>query len=1115
MVKTTVSIYILPFKLFLLTLLFVLSTVAVSAATVTLATGGGAISADTTGGTFTNLTGPILTETATPNDIDIGTIILNVPSGFVFDTGAPAVTILLTSTETTANKNINSAANNSVLNITSNNGTAITFTVNSKSSGGARNTLTWQNVRVRPTAASPLASGNITKGGTSVVASVANGANFGTLTEVAGTPDTTPPVVTVPAPFTAEATSPAGVSVDFNATALDDVDGVIIPTCVPAQNSTFALGATSVNCSATDAATNTGSAVFTITVVDTADPILTLPSNITTEAVSPSGATVNYMSSVSATDLVDASPSISCDPPEGSFSIGTTLITCTATDDFGNNVTDTFDVIVEDTTPPVLSGMPSDKTEEATSAAGVVVAFTDPTASDIVDGLVLPSCVPVSGSTFPLGLTTVNCTATDSAANSDSETFNVTVQDTTAPSIIAPGDISIEATGPTTIVSLGSPNVSDSVDASPSVSNDAPGAFSVGITTVTWNATDASGNSAVDTQNVTVTDATAPNITILGSNPAFVTVGDTYVDAGATADDLVDGDLTSSISNESTVDTGTIGNYTVTYDVNDTAGNPAATVTRDVNVVAGPDTTPPVVTVPSDMIVEATSALGASVSFNASAVDDVDSAITPVCSPASDSTFELGTTTVNCSATDLSANNGSATFNITVQDTTPPNITILGDNPANVTVGSSYVDASATADDLVDGSNLTIIAGSTVYTGTIGNYTVTYDVNDTAGNPAATKTRIVNVVDTTPPNITILGDNPVYLEVGLWVGYTDAGATAFDNVDGNISGNVSIDIDDVGAASIGVYTVYFNVNDSSGNPAVEVNRTVIFQDTTAPVITLNVPNPINVEAGIAYLDAGATAIDDFDNVTFESNYSGDISDSIIAVSDVNTSALGTYIVTYDVSDSSGNAADQVNRTVNVVDTTPPVITILGSNPATVTVGSVYVDANATALDNLDGNVNDSIAATNGVNTAVIGSYNVTYNVTDFSGNSAQAVRIVNVVAALAPASGGGSGGGGGGSSYSPLSTGHGPPTGNPPAAPAAPAASAAKSGSGGGATLAQKEPDKPVLDVIPKESGVFSGGEITGAVAVEPGSSNWRLWLLLLALIILAIIGIWYSRRNK
>src|SRR5438445_633987 len=125
-----------------------------------------------------------------------------------------------------------------------------------------------------------------------------------------------------------------------------------------------------------------------------------------------------------------------------------------------------------------------------------------------------------------------------------------------------------------------------------------------------------------------------------------------------------------------------------------------------------------------------------------------------------------------------------------------------------------------------------------------------------------------------------------------------------------------------------------------------VNNPPPIADTTPPVITLLGSNPVTVQVGSSYTDAGATASDP-DN--------GDLTSSITTSNHVDTSVAGTYTVTYDVKDSAGNAATQVTRTVNVVnnippDTTPPVITLLGSNPVTVQVVSSYTDAGAVATD---------------------------------------------------------------------------------------------------------------------------------------------------------------------
>ena len=108
------------------------------------------------------------------------------------------------------------------------------------------------------------------------------------------------------------------------------------------------------------------------------------------------------------------------------FPIGTTTVTCSARDGAGNLGDNTFTVTVEDTTAPNLT-VSGARSATATSASGAVVTYTPPTAADIVDGSVAASCDKASGSVFPLGATTVTCTATDEAGNTGTERFTVTV----------------------------------------------------------------------------------------------------------------------------------------------------------------------------------------------------------------------------------------------------------------------------------------------------------------------------------------------------------------------------------------------------------------------------------------------------------------------------------------------------------------------------------------------------------------------------------------------------------------------------------------------------------------------------------------------------------------
>lgn len=231
--------------------------------------------------------------------------------------------------------------------------------------------------------------------------------------------DTTPPVVTVPGDIASD--SPV---VTFTAAAVDNVDGALPVTCFPASGSTFPQGTTRVRCTATDAHANRGEATFNVTVTG-GPPALVLPDDIVEEATGPDGAVAAFIAT-----SADGTPVI-CAPASGStFPLGTTSVTCTATNASGTS-SGSFAVRVVDTTPPVITA-PSLLEVEATSAAGALAAYVV-TAHDLVDGDVPVSCLPVSGSQFPLGTTDVVCSATDSRLNGDVIAFQLIVQDTTAP----------------------------------------------------------------------------------------------------------------------------------------------------------------------------------------------------------------------------------------------------------------------------------------------------------------------------------------------------------------------------------------------------------------------------------------------------------------------------------------------------------------------------------------------------------------------------------------------------------------------------------------------------------------------------------------------------------
>ncbi len=244
------------------------------------------------------------------------------------------------------------------------------------------------------------------------------------------------------------------------------------------------------------------------------------------------------------------------------------------------------------------------------------------------------------------------------------------------------------------------------------------------------------------------------------------------------------------------------------------------------------------------------------------------------------------------------------------------------------------------------------------------------------------------IIDTTPPVITLLGASP--MEVSIGESFVDPGATASDNVDGDISANISVS-GNVDTSTAGSYQLTYSVSDAAGNLATPVVRTVnVVPDTVVPVITLIGSAEMNVMIGSQFTDPGASAADNVD---------GDISANIIVTGTVDTSSPGSYELTYSVSDSSGNTATPVIRTVNVVtDTEAPVITLLGDAEMTLSLNDNFVDPGAEATDNLDGDISVNIIVTGSVDTSIAGTYTLLYNVSYSSGNPADEVtRTVNVI----------------------------------------------------------------------------------------------------------------------
>src|SRR5262249_17487505 len=193
---------------------------------------------------------------------------------------------------------------------------------------------------------------------------------------------TAPPAPTAPGNQTKEATGPQ-TPVTYPAPTINpDPDGFVRPgaaSCSPASGSSFPVGQSTVNCTETnvDGLVSAASS-FTVTVTDTTPPTVTTPSNIVASTTDPTGKVEPLP--ISATDLVDGTITTgTCSPINtgSKFPIGVTTETCSVADAHNNTGTSgsfTVTINLTDTTPPVLSKVPSGgQTAQATSAAGAVV----------------------------------------------------------------------------------------------------------------------------------------------------------------------------------------------------------------------------------------------------------------------------------------------------------------------------------------------------------------------------------------------------------------------------------------------------------------------------------------------------------------------------------------------------------------------------------------------------------------------------------------------------------------------------------------------------------------------------------------------------------------------
>jgi len=402
------------------------------------------------------------------------------------------------------------------------------------------------------------------------------------------------------------------------------------------------------------------------------------------------------------------------------------------------------------------------------------------------------------------------------------------------------------------VVNFGSANNINGTCGAISANPSSGSVFPVGTTVV--SVTSDSGPSCSFT--VTVSNTPAPTI----SCPADITAaagsnGTATVDPGVPTTDPSMGVTVSGVRGDdggALTDPYPSGTTGITWTVTDSIGRTASCTQRITVGACATDSAPPTITAPADVTVgTGPNSTTCGVVLNdelgqAVATDDCSAVVSTSGIPAGN-LFPIGTTVVTYTATDGAGHTASAVQNVTVTDDTTP--VIVAPANANYTCPSEVPAANpsqahGTNPNLTDGGPPTDNCGTPTVTvsqtsngaGSVASPLIilrTFTATDSHNN-SASAVQTITVIDPTPPTITLDGANPQYVE--CHTSYTELGATAHDNCSGDFAATPS------GAVNVntpGSYTVTYNANDSAGNAATPVTRTVIVQDTIAPTITLN------------------------------------------------------------------------------------------------------------------------------------------------------------------------------------------------------------------------------------------------------------------------------------
>ena len=727
----------------------------------------------------------------------------------------------------------------------------------------------------------------------------------------------------------------------------------------------------------TDTANQSDSCDVAVDVVDTTDPELTINDScpLTIECgdlFTPPSATATDVCAGDVTGDIVVTDGVDPNVP------GDYVITYVVSDGNGNETSESCDVTVVDTTDPTITINASCPLtiECGESFQPPPATAADDCAGDLTSEIVVTHDVDIN---TPGGYT-VTYSVSDGNGNMAEETCAVEVTDTGFPTLVIAGPCPIEIgcggsfTAPSaTATDLCEGDLTGDIDVSDNVDVDVPGSYSID-----YEVSDSSGNTAVGSCTVNVVSSGPPTLTINATCPIVLSCGDPFTNPSATATDSCGVDLTGDIVVSGSVDPNTVGVYALTYSVTDGSGSNTSQDCSVEVVSSGP----PTLTI-NAMCPIVLSCGDPFANPSATATDSCGGDLTgDIVVSGSVDPNTAGVYALTYSVMDGSGDSTSQECSVEVVDNEPPTLAINATCPLTVECGSLFVNPTATASDTCAGDlDSEIVVSGVVDPNVVGAYLLSYSVSDGNGNTVS-QDCTVNVVDTTPPMITIDASCPLTAGCGP---FTPPSATAVDTCAGDLTGQISV-VHDVDGSTPGDYTVTYSVSDGNGNSATS-SCAVQVMDSEAPSLVIDASCPLQVECGDGFTPPTAMSIDSCD---------GDLSGSIGIVDNVDTSIPGIYTVDYEVQDSAGNVTTD-SCSVEVVDTQDPTLTINASCPLVVICGSGFAPPSATASDICAGDLTGEIVITDNVVPGVPGTYEIEYSVSDGNGNSATETCVVEVV----------------------------------------------------------------------------------------------------------------------